>query len=91
MTRTRHSKLTFSHDFSLKGVERQLPAGEYEIVSDEELVEGLSFPVYRRVACWIMAPNSISTTEMLAVEPADLTAAHARDCAVPASPKVAKA
>jgi hypothetical protein len=32
---------------------RLLPAGEYELVNDEELVEGLSFPVYRRVASWI--------------------------------------
>jgi hypothetical protein len=27
-----------------------LAAGNYEVVTDEELIEGVSFPVYRRVA-----------------------------------------
>ena len=33
-----------------QGVDRRLAAGEYEVTTDEELIEGLSFPVYRRVA-----------------------------------------
>jgi hypothetical protein len=80
MIRTKRSKLTFRHAFSLKGMDRLLPAGDYEIVTDEELIEGLSFPVYRRVASWIMAPSR-SSTEMLVIDPADLAAAHARDSA----------
>jgi hypothetical protein len=79
MTRTKRSKLTFSRPFQLKGVDRPLPAGEYELVSDEELIEGLSFPVYRRVASWIMAPTKSSGTEMLTVDPGDFAAAHERD------------
>ena len=54
MTRTKRRKLTFKRPFTLKGVERQLPPGEYEVATDEELIEELSFPVYRRVASWIM-------------------------------------
>jgi hypothetical protein len=32
MTRTRRRTLTFKQPFTLKGIERQLPAGEYELV-----------------------------------------------------------
>jgi hypothetical protein len=41
----------------LKGVDRILAAGDYRIVTDEELIEELSFPVYRRVAAMIFVPG----------------------------------
>ena len=56
LTRSKRVTLTFQHPFSLKGVERRLAAGEYEVATDEELIEGLSFPVYRRVATLIFLP-----------------------------------
>ena len=49
ITRTKRVTLTFKYPFSLKGVDRPLTPGQYEVVSDEELIEELSFPVYRRV------------------------------------------
>ena len=52
ITRTKRVTLTFKHPFSLKGVDRPLAPGQYEVVSDEELIEELSFPVYRRVLPW---------------------------------------
>ncbi len=79
MIRTKRNTLTFAHAFRLKAVDRVLPAGDYEIVTDEELLEGLSFPVYRRVATWIMATQGESASEMLAIDPADIAAAEARD------------
>ena len=81
MTRTRRSTLSFRHAFMLKGVDRLLPPGDYELVSDEELIEDISFPVYRRVASWIMAPGEgrNPTTEMLVVDPAELAAAQKND------------
>ncbi len=80
MTRTRRRKLTFSRPFTLGGTGRTLPPGEYELVTDEELIEELSFPVYRRIASWIMAPaeNSIGATEMIPIDPAELAPAHKR-------------
>jgi hypothetical protein len=48
-TRTQRKTVTFDHPFLLKGMDRILPPGNYVVVTDEELVEGLSFPVYRRV------------------------------------------
>lgn len=85
LTRTRVETLTFTRPFSLTGIDRPLPAGDYRVSTDEELIEGLSFPVYRRVATMIFVPARASraaSTEMFAVEPAELRAAQARDGAV---------
>ncbi len=46
VTRTKRLTLTFQHPFSLTGVD----ARDYEVLMDEELIEELLFPVYRRVA-----------------------------------------
>jgi len=57
MTTRSHSKsIVFSHPFELKGVDRILSPGDYRVVTDEELIEELSFPVYRRVATMIFVP-----------------------------------
>jgi hypothetical protein len=82
LTRTKRVTLTFRHPFSLKGVERRLAPGQYEVVTDEELIGELSFPVYRRVATLLFLPAQAhlpSTIEMVNVDPADLAAAHERD------------
>ena len=83
LMRTRRHKMTFEHAFTLKGVDRTLSPGDYEVVTDEELIEGLSFPAYRRVASWILTPehNSSSATEMIMIDPAELAAAHSHDTA----------
>jgi hypothetical protein len=80
--RTTRKIMTFTSPFSLRGVDRTLPAGSYEVVTDEELIEGLSFPVYRRLATMILAPTKsfgASSVEMLNVDPLDLAAAKERD------------
>jgi hypothetical protein len=82
LTRTRVETLTFLKPFLLKGIDHPLPAGDYRVSTDEELIEGLSFPVYRRVATMIFVPAHASTaTEMVAIDPADLRAARDRDSA----------
>ena len=81
LTRTRERTWTFSKPFMLKGVDRELPAGSYRVATDEELIEGLSFPVYRRVATTIFAPGRGGSLEMLSIDPADLQAARERDVA----------
>ena len=81
-TRTTTKKVTFAHPFLLEGVDRTLPAGEYEVVTDEELVEGLSFPVYRRVSTIIYVPAqslSASSVEMVTIDPLALQEARDRD------------
>ena len=80
--RTSSKTVTFAHPFLLKGVDRILAAGDYRIVTDEELIEELSFPVYRRVAAMIFVSaesGSASTVEMVTIDPQDLQAAQELD------------
>jgi hypothetical protein len=75
--------MNFSNPFSLEDVGRMLPAGNYEIITDEELIEGLSFPVYRRVATTMLVPAKSyqGSVEMVTVDPLKLAAAQDRDAA----------
>ncbi|ABD05989.1 conserved hypothetical protein [Rhodopseudomonas palustris HaA2] len=71
-TRTRRETIIFQQPFRLRGIERELPAGSYDIVTDEELIEGLSFPVFRRLATLITlpcAPPHQTAIEMVAIDP----------------------
>jgi hypothetical protein len=74
--------VTFRHPFRIKGIERQLPAGAYEVVTDEELIEGLSFASFRRVATLIMVPGAPPhhrSTEMISISSVDLADAQQAD------------
>jgi hypothetical protein len=81
LTRTHRETVTLRRPFTLQAVGRMLPAGSYDVVTDEELIEGLSFPVYRRVATTILVPAQSfhGSVEMLTIDPLDLMAARDRD------------
>lgn len=89
ITRTHRKNVVFSQPFLLKGVDRLLPPGDYQVVTDEELIEGLSFPVYRRVATMIFVParsHHASSVEMVTIQPRDLQAAQDLDNATNPAP-----
>lgn len=92
MTRTRRQSIVFNRPFLIKGIDRLLPSGAYEVVTDEELIEGLSFPVYRRVSTMIFVPaqsqNPSSSIEMLTIDPRELQVARDRDIATHPGPAV---
>jgi len=78
--------VSFTRPFLLKGVDRELAAGQYKVITDEELIEELSFPVYRRVATMIFVPadsQNSSSVEMVAIDPRDLQDAQDRDAEAP--------
>jgi hypothetical protein len=82
IARSLSKTVVFNSPFLLNGVDRTLPAGSYRVVTDEELIEGLSFPVYRRVATMIFVPaQGLSAIEMVTIDPLDLQAALDRDAA----------
>ena len=63
--RTIRKTITFLKPFFLKGVDRLLPPRDYDVVTDEELIEGLSFSAYHRVSTAIFVPApSGATIEM---------------------------
>ena len=56
--------MTFTAPFALGGVDGIQPPGDYAIDEDEELIDGLSWLAYRRVATFIHLP-AISSTDRL--------------------------
>jgi hypothetical protein len=84
--RTSSKTVSFARPFLLKGVDRVLAAGQYKVITDEELIEELSFPVYRRVATMIFVPadsQNSSSVEMVAIDPRNLKDAQDRDAEAP--------
>ena len=84
-TSSRREIVTFKHPFQIRGIDRLLPAGAYEVITDEEMIEGLSFASFRRVATMIMVPAAASrgaTTEMVSIGSVDLSDAQRIDASV---------
>lgn len=82
LIRTKRQSIAFNKPLNLKVAGRALPAGSYEVITDEELIEGLSFAVYRRVSTKILVPGALpahNSIEMLTVDAKDLDAAIAID------------
>lgn len=78
--RTNRRSVAFWRPFNLKGVDRLLPPGLYSVVTDEELIDGLSFPAYHRLATQMLVPaQSGAAVEMATIEPLDLEEALVRD------------
>jgi hypothetical protein len=83
--RTTKSSVSFRAPFTLQGVEGKLPAGTYDIETDEELVTTSDRTAYRRIATLIHI-RTLAMTRTFAVQPQDLKAALERDSAgVPAN------
>jgi hypothetical protein len=80
--RSRRETITFRHPFRIKGIDRLLRAGAYEVITDEEMIEGLSFASFRRVATMIMVPGAApraSSMEMISISATDLSDAQRID------------
>jgi len=74
--------VTFKHPFLIRGIDRLLPAGDYEVVTDDEAIDGLSFAAFRCVATMIMVPAKDSrglAMEMISITADDLTNAQRID------------
>ncbi len=87
--RTSKKTVTFRKPFILGGFDEVLPAGAYSVESDEDLLEGVSFPAYRRVLTVIhlhAKPGYPNRTQTLTIVPSELDAALERDKA-PALPQ----
>ncbi|WP_289040873.1 hypothetical protein [uncultured Aliiroseovarius sp.] len=80
--RSTKSTVTFSNPFTLPGYPGDLPAGDYEILVEEELLQGLSFEAYRRTATYLTVRGRgghAGRTELRAIYDSDLKAALSRD------------
>lgn len=81
LNRTRREDMVFKRPFLLKGWTEPQPAGTYTVETEEELVEGLSFPAYRRVSTTITRHASRAGTliEAIPVDPRELARARTAD------------
>ena len=80
-TRTTNETITFKHPFKLSELDEVQPAGRYVVETNEELIQGLSFPVHRRLSTFIHLagrPNS-ELARVVDTDPAKLAAALAID------------
>ena len=83
-TRSRRETVHFKHPFRIKGIDRLLMPGAYEVVTDEEMIEGLSFASWRRIATMITVPSEgvHGATELLSIGSVDLADAQAADAQI---------
>lgn len=79
--RSTTATVTFHHPFTLAGYDDQLPAGSYDVLREDELLEGLSFEAYRRVATFlrVLHGSAAGRSELRPVSDADIDAALDRD------------
>ncbi|MEP9374959.1 hypothetical protein [Mesorhizobium sp. KR1-2] len=80
--RTTRTTVRFSSPFLLYGFDAPQPAGEYIVDQDDELIEGISWVAYRRVATFIHLPAiraGTMTRQIIQIDPADLEAALEKD------------
>ncbi|TMV70021.1 hypothetical protein FGG78_30465 [Thioclava sp. BHET1] len=67
--RSTNSTMTFYHPFFLPGYTDELPAGDYDVIVQEELLEGLSFAAYRRIATYLTVPGKGRMTGRVELRP----------------------
>jgi hypothetical protein len=82
--RTSHKTVTFIQPFSLSGIDAVQAAGTYTVETDKELLPGLSFPSWRRIATLIFLPSRPGGTfveQVAQIDPLELEAAQERDAA----------
>jgi len=81
-TRSTERTLTFRRPFSLSAVDGPLPAGRYHVITEEELLEGLSFAAWQRTSTLLFLPANAppgKAREVVPIDPKELEAALAAD------------
>lgn len=74
MVRTTRSQVTFDKSFRLAELDDPLPAGTYDIDTDEEVIEGNERTIYVRTATMIHV-HRIGSTRTVTINPAQLAVA----------------
>ena len=74
-SRTVWSRITFPKPFALPGSDALLPAGDYDLLIEEERLQGLTFEAYRRTGAFLQIaddPRFPGRTELRPVSDDDL-------------------
>ena len=81
-TRTSTSVVEFKNAFVVPGSDKEFPPGRYEVLVEEELLEGLSFAAYRETGAYLLVygkGHNSGPTEMRPTSSAYLSLALKRD------------
>ena len=76
--RTTRATISFKAPFRLACFDGDQPAGDYQLETDEELIEGVSRLAYRRVGAFLHIPRGGGTT-VYSVDPQELETVLAKD------------
>lgn len=91
--RTSQRTVAFNRPFVLEALGEALPAGNYCVETEEELIEGISYAAYRRTATVLLLPAAggpDGSVRALTLDPMELDAALERD-RLPADPPLDRA
>jgi hypothetical protein len=79
--RTSRKTVTFRRPFSLSGIDEVQPAGTYTVETNEELIEGLSFPAWRRTGTILLLrrPGAAGVEQDIDIDPQELEAVQDSD------------
>jgi hypothetical protein len=83
--RTIRTTVTFTWPFLLSGIGEIQPAGTYIVETNEELLEEVSFPAYRRIETLIFLParpGGAIVERIVNIDPLELEAAEERDASI---------
>jgi hypothetical protein len=83
--RTSHKAVTFTQPFSLSGIDEVQAAGTYTVETNEEPLQGVSFPAYRRMETLIYLPSrpgGAIVQRVVNIDPVELEAAQKRDASI---------
>lgn len=78
-SRTTTSVVTFLHPFVVAGYTDELPAGEYEVLADEDVMLSNSFASYRRTATFLLVNWQAGKSELRAVDHREVELVLAQD------------
>ncbi len=84
--RTTKETVTFRHPFRPAAVDDLQPAGSYLVETQEELIQGLSFPAYRRLSTLLhlagRPADGSELTRLVDIDPDELAALRSADAAM---------
>lgn len=80
--KTTRKAYAFMHPFHLKGFDHSFPAGAYNVETEEEMLDGLSFVSYRRTGTTLQLIRTETTMiepKIFNIDPRDFDLAVLRD------------
>lgn len=84
--RSSTATVIFANSFHLPGHEADFPSGSYEVLREDERLDGLTFEAFRRVATYLRVWGrgaQAGQSELLSITEQDLDAALLADKALP--------